>query len=85
VRRLLAIASRCGVTVSAPAARDYRLPVSEPAHTAGPDRFVQALVSGYDPRSHGEVKLHFNAFGGFTATTAWISQCCSEREKSRDR
>jgi methylenetetrahydrofolate reductase (NADPH) len=72
--RLLAIASRCGVTVSAPAARNYGFSLTEPAGTAGPDRFVRELASGYDPRSHGEVKLHFNAFGGFTATTEWISR-----------
>lgn len=74
VPRLLAIASRCGVTVSAPAARNYGFSLTEPAGTAGPDRFVRELASGYDPRSHGEVKLHFNAFGGFTATTEWISR-----------
>ena len=74
VSRLLAIASRCGVTASAAAARDYGFALTEPAGTAGPDRFIEKLASGYDPRSHGEVKLHFNAFGGFTATTEWISR-----------
>lgn len=74
VRRLLAIAARCGVTVSASAARDYGLALSEPARTTGPDQFIQKLASGYDPRSHGEVRLHFNAFGGFTATAEWISR-----------
>lgn len=73
-RRLLAIASRCGVTVSAPAARGYGLPLTGPAGPAGPGRFIRKLASGYDPRSHGEVKLHFNAFGGFTATAEWISR-----------
>lgn len=73
-RRLLAIASRCGVAVSPSAARDYGLPLTEAAGTAGPDRFIRKLASGYDPRSHGEVKLHFNAYGGFTATTEWISR-----------
>jgi methylenetetrahydrofolate reductase (NADH) len=74
VPRLLAIASRCGVTASASAARDYGFPLTGPAGTAGPGRFIEKLASGYDPRSHGEVKLHFNAFGGFTATTEWISR-----------
>jgi methylenetetrahydrofolate reductase (NADPH) len=73
-RRLLAIASRCGVTISAPAARDYGLQLAEPAGTAGPDRFIRALAAGYDRRSHGDVKLHFNSFGGFTATAEWISR-----------
>jgi len=72
VRRLLAIASRCGVAVSATVAEQYGFSLTEPARTAGPDRFLQTLASGYDPRSHGEVRLHFNAFGGFLATVEWI-------------
>lgn len=74
VRRLLAVASRCGVTVSAPAAREYGFSLTGPRGTAEPDRFIQALASGYHPRLHGEVRLHFNAFGGFTATAEWISR-----------
>ena len=74
VRRLLAIAARCDVAVSASVAEEYGFSLTEPARTAGPDRFVQALVSGYDPRSHGDVKLHFNAFGGFSATVEWIAR-----------
>jgi methylenetetrahydrofolate reductase (NADPH) len=73
VRRLLAIASRCGVAVTAPIAEEYGFSLAEPTRTAGPDRFVQTLASGYDPRLHGEVKLHFNAFGGFSATVEWIA------------
>lgn len=79
VRRLLAIASRCGVAVSAPAAQEYGLSLSEPAGTAGPDRFIRTLASGYQPHLHGEVSFHFNALGGFTATAEWIS-----RFRSRD-
>lgn len=74
VRRLLAIASRCGVAVSASVAEEYGFSLTEPARAAGPDRFVQTLASGYDPRSHGDVKLHFNAFGGFSATVEWIER-----------
>jgi methylenetetrahydrofolate reductase (NADPH) len=74
VRLLVSYASRCGVSVSAPAARDYGLSPVGPAATAAPDRFIRALVSGYDPRVHGEMKLHFNPFGGFAATAEWISQ-----------
>jgi methylenetetrahydrofolate reductase (NADPH) len=74
VRRLLACASRCGVAVSAPVAGEYGLSLTERTGTAGPERFIQALVSGYDPRLHGEVRLHFNTFGGFAATAEWISR-----------
>jgi methylenetetrahydrofolate reductase (NADPH) len=74
VRLLLSYASRCGVSVSAPVARDYGLSLTGPAATAAPDRFIRALSSGYDARAHGEMKLHFNPFGGFTATAEWVSQ-----------
>jgi methylenetetrahydrofolate reductase (NADPH) len=74
VRLLLWYASRCGVAVSAPAARDYGFSLAAPAGTAAPGRFIRALASGYDPQVHGEVKLHFHPFGGFTATAEWISR-----------
>lgn len=79
VRLLLSYASRCGVSVSTPAARDYGLSPAGPAATATPDRFVRALASGYDPQVHGEVKLHVNSFGGFTATTQWAIQFRNSR------
>jgi methylenetetrahydrofolate reductase (NADH) len=82
VRRLLAIASRCGVTVSAPVAREYGFSLTEPAGTARPDRFIATLASGYDRRLHGEVKLHFNAFGGFSATAEWISRFRGRHSRS---
>jgi len=74
VRRLLAYASRCGVAVSAPVVREYGFSLTDLLGTAGPERFIRALASGYDQRLHGEAKLHFNAFGGFAATAHWISR-----------
>lgn len=74
VRRLLSYASRCDVGVSASAARRYGFSLAEPAGTAGPDRFIRALASGYDARLHGVVKLHFFPFGSFAATVEWISR-----------
>lgn len=73
-RRLLSYASRCGVSVSAHAAQDYGFSLTDPAMTVAPGRFIRALASGYDMRLHGEVKLHFNTFGGLAATAEWISQ-----------
>ena len=73
-RRLLSYASRCGVSVSAPVAQDYGFSLTDPASTVTPSRFIRALASGYDTRLHGEMKLHFNTFGGFAATAEWISQ-----------
>jgi methylenetetrahydrofolate reductase (NADPH) len=56
------------------AAGEYGFSLTEPTGTAGPDRFIRTLASGYDPRLHGEVKLHFNAFGEFSATVEWITR-----------
>ena len=74
VRRLVWYASRCGVTVSAIVAREYGLSLTDLRATAGPERFIRALASGYDMRIHGEVKLHFNSFSGIAATARWISE-----------
>ena len=74
VRRLLACASRCGVAVSPHVAGEYGFSLTQLTGTPGPGRFIRTLASGYDPRLHGEVRLHFNAFGGFSATAGWISR-----------
>jgi methylenetetrahydrofolate reductase (NADPH) len=74
VRTLLAGASRCDVSVSAPVAREYGFSLGDRAGTAAPDRFIRALAAGYDGRLHGEVKLHFTTFRGVAATAEWISQ-----------
>ena len=74
VRRLLAYASRCGVTVSEDVASKYGFSLSDPSGTAGPGRFIRALAAGYDARLHGEVRLHFFPFSGIPATAAWISE-----------
>jgi methylenetetrahydrofolate reductase (NADPH) len=74
VRTLLAAASKCDVSVSAPAAREYGFSLDDRTGTAAPDRFIRALATGYDRRLHGEVKLHFTTFNGVAATAEWISQ-----------
>jgi methylenetetrahydrofolate reductase (NADPH) len=73
-RRLMWYASRCGVTVTAPVAREYGFSLTDLMATAGPERFIRALASGYDVRLHGELKLHFNSFSGIAATARWISE-----------
>lgn len=74
VRTLLAGASNCDVSVSAPVAREYGFSLDDRTGTAAPDRFIRALAAGYDGRLHGEVKLHFTTFSGIAATVKWISQ-----------
>jgi methylenetetrahydrofolate reductase (NADPH) len=71
-RRLLTYATRCGVAVSPAVAKEYGL--ADPGGSAGPDRFIRALASGYDASLHGDVKLHFYPFGGIRAFAEWLSQ-----------
>jgi methylenetetrahydrofolate reductase (NADPH) len=90
VRGTLANASRYGVAVSAPVAREYGFSLADPTGDAAPDWFIQSLAADYDAALHGEVRLHFNTFGGITRTANWISggrrgayrlpcQLCSQR------
>ena len=58
--------------MSADAARRYGFSVTDPAGEAGPGRFIRALAAGYDPRLHGDVKLHFETFGGVAALAGWL-------------
>lgn len=73
VRRLLSYAARFGVGTSAGIARKYGFSITNLMGTAGPDRFIKALADGFDPRRHGEVKLHFYTFGGLKTTSEWIA------------
>jgi methylenetetrahydrofolate reductase (NADPH) len=77
VRRLLSYAARFGVSTSAGIARKYGLSLTNLMGTAGPDRFIHALAKGHDPQRHGEMKLHFYAFGGLKATSEWIAEFAS--------
>lgn len=82
VRRLLAYATRFGVGTSAGIAKKYGFSITNLMGTAGPDRFIRALAERYDPRRHGEVKLHFYTFGGLKATSEWITEF-SRRQPAR--
>lgn len=82
VRRLLTYASRFGVGTSAGIARKYGFSITNLMGTAGPDRFIRALAERYDPRRHGDVKLHFYTFGGLKATSEWIAEF-RQREPAR--
>jgi methylenetetrahydrofolate reductase (NADPH) len=74
VRLLLGFAARLGVSTSAAIARKYGLSVTSLLGQAGPEHFLRELAAGLDPGRHGQVKLHFYTFGGFTATADWIAR-----------
>ncbi len=73
VRRLMSYAARIGVSTSAGIAKKYGLSLTNLMGTAGPDRFIRALATNYNPYRHGELKLHFYTFGGLKATSEWIN------------
>ena len=58
--------------MSAEAARQYGFSATDPVGDVGPDRFIRSLAAGYDPQRHGEVKLHFETFGGVPALAEWL-------------
>jgi 5,10-methylenetetrahydrofolate reductase len=76
---LTSYAARFGVGTSASIARKYGFSLTSLMATAGPDRFIRALARDYDPRRHGEVKLHFYTFGGLRTTSEWIAEFASSR------
>jgi methylenetetrahydrofolate reductase (NADPH) len=73
-KRLLAYATRFGVGTSAGIAKKYGLSLTNLMTSTGPDRFIHALGERYDPRRHGELRLHFYTFGGVEATADWVRQ-----------
>jgi methylenetetrahydrofolate reductase (NADPH) len=87
-RRLLGVASTCGVSVGADAAARYGFALTDradplgrygfaladPAGEVGPERFIRSLAEGYDLGLHGEVKLHFETFGRTAALIEWLGR-----------
>jgi len=72
VKRLLAYASRFGVSTSAGIVKKYGFSITNLIGTPGPDTFVRELAERYDRAVHGEVKIHFYTFGGLKATAEWV-------------
>lgn len=73
IKRLLAYARRFGVGTSTEVVRKYGFSLTNLLGTAGPDKFLHTLAAGHDPARHGELKLHFYAFGGLKETAEWVT------------
>lgn len=71
IKRLLAFATRFGVGANAMIVKKYGFSLTNLMGTAGPDKFISELNDRLTP-AHGEVGLHFYAFGGLGATAQWI-------------
>jgi methylenetetrahydrofolate reductase (NADPH) len=74
VKRLLAFASRCGVSASTKVMKKYGMSLTKLLNTAGPDKLLHEYATGIDPAKHGEVLMHFYPFGGLRATAEWIRE-----------
>lgn len=72
VKRLLAFATRCGVSASGSVIKKYGLSLAQLLSTTGPERLIEAYADSLDPTRHGDVLLHFYPFGGLRATAEWI-------------
>lgn len=73
-RELRRYAALCGVSVSADAASRYGLATADAEDVVTPQQFIRSLAAGYDARRHGDVKLHFETFGGVTALADWLAR-----------
>jgi methylenetetrahydrofolate reductase (NADPH) len=74
VTRLLGFARRFGIGANAMIVRKYGFSLTSLMGSAGPDKLIAALASGFDPARHGRVQLHFYTFGGIHATSQWIQE-----------
>ncbi len=72
VKRLLAFASRCGVSASTNVMKKYGMSLTKLFSAAGPDQLIEEYAARLDPAIHGEVRMHFYPFGGMRATAEWI-------------
>lgn len=71
IGQLLKFASRFGVGANAMIVKKYGFSLTNLMGTAGPDKFITELSERLTPE-HGEIGLHFYAFGGLKATAEWI-------------
>ncbi len=73
IPRLIRYAAMCGVGASASALSRYGISIGRLVGTAGPDVFVDRLVSGLTP-GHGRVSPHLFPFGGIATSLAWLER-----------
>jgi methylenetetrahydrofolate reductase (NADPH) len=72
IKSLLRFAARCGVGASTSVMKKYGISITNLLGSAGPDKLVDAFVTGLGPE-HGRVRLHFYPFGGLVGTVEWIA------------
>ena len=73
IPRLIRYAAMCGVGASASVLSRYGISIGRLVGTAGPDVFVDRLVSGMTP-AHGQVSPHLFPFGGIASSLTWLER-----------
>lgn len=71
IKRLLGFAGRFGIGANAMIVKKYGFSLTNLMGTAGPEKFITELAEKLT-LEHGDVRLHFYAFGGLNATAEWI-------------
>jgi len=79
IKRLLSFASRFGIGANAMIVKKYGFSLTNLMGTAGPDRFITDLAGRLTPE-HGDIGLHFYAFGGLKATAEWIRDFAAKQQ-----
>lgn len=73
IARLARYAAMCGVGASASMLARYGISIGRLLGTAGPEVFVDRLLSGLTD-AHGAVSPHFFPFGGIAPSLEWVEQ-----------
>ncbi|KPL48032.1 5,10-methylenetetrahydrofolate reductase [Xanthomonas axonopodis] len=76
-------AASCGVGACASVLSNYGISIGKLFGNAGPDRFVDRLVSRLT-QAHGDIRLHLFPFGGIAQSVEWVAQYRS-RTAPQDR
>nr|WP_301541469.1 methylenetetrahydrofolate reductase [Xanthomonas euvesicatoria] len=76
-------AASCGVGACASVLSNYGISIGKLFGNAGPDRFVDRLVSRLT-EAHGDVRLHLFPFGGIAQSVEWVAHYRS-RASQQDR
>lgn len=72
VGTLARYAASCGVGACASVLSNYGVSIGKLFGNAGPDRFVDHLVSRLT-EAHGDVRLHLYPFGGIAQSVEWVA------------
>jgi methylenetetrahydrofolate reductase (NADPH) len=84
IKRLLRYAKFCGVGASTAVLKKYGISLANLLGSAGPDKLVDALRTGFGPE-HGRVRLHFYPFGGLKPTVEWINRYAARHGEALPR